>query len=340
MMYSFIIPAYNCQKYLTSCVESILSIQLNDADFEILLIDDGSTDRTAEICDELADKYLQIHVIHQQNAGVSAARNRGIQEASGEYLLFIDSDDTVNADKLSRILNDSRCMENDMTVFGMSFAYYHHGICYRRDELFYEYDGIMASSEWGNAYFLLFQKNSLSAIWNKVFRKDIIMKYALSLNTSMFLYEDLDFVLRYMAHCGAIWNVPEAVYQYRQSEDEGNANRRIKRLASVNLFMQPIETSTDGLAEIVPAQERNALLQQLYLYVASGKVAVSGLKDIRKLCLEFNEWQNKHDLPLPETKFQTHLRKKHALLLYWGTKKTAIRHKVAVQVKALLRNFL
>lgn len=338
-MFSFIIPVYNCENYLTSCVESILSIQLNEADYEILLIDDGSTDGTPKLCDKLAEKYSRIRVFHQDNAGVSSARNKGIKEANGEYLLFVDSDDTVNSDKLSVILNDSRCMETDMTVFGMSFDYYYHGKCYRHDEFFYEYDGILTSDEWGNDYFLMFRQNSLSAVWNKVFRKDIIIKNALELNAAMFLYEDLDFVLRYMAYCGAIWNVPEAVYQYRQSEDEWNANRRIKRLTSVNLFMQPIETAMEGLKEIVPVQEQNAILQQLYLYVASGKVAVSGLKDIKKLCLEFNEWQNNHEFPLPETKFRIHLRKKHVLLLYLRNKKTVIRHKIAVRVKAVIKRF-
>ena len=340
MRFSFIIPVYNCEKYLLSCIESLLAVNLNENDYEILLIDDGSIDGTARICDELAEKHSQIHVVHQQNSGVSAARNRGIQEARGDYLLFIDSDDTVNADKLSRILNDSRCTETDMTVFGMSFDYYHCGKCYRQDKLFYEYDGIMTSGEWGNDFLALFRKNSLSAIWNKIFRKDIIIKNSLHLNKTMFLYEDLDFVLRYMAHCGTIWNVPEAVYHYRQSEDEGNANRRIKRLTSVNAFIQPIETSMDGLAGIVPAYERNAILHELYLCVARGKVSVSGIPDIRKLSREFNEWSKNHELPLTETKFQTHLQKERALLLYLNDKKSALRHWIAVRVKALLKRFL
>ena len=309
MMYSFIIPAYNCQKYLTSCVESILAVRLNENEYEIILIDDGSNDGTAQICDELAENHSQIRVVHQHNSGVSAARNRGIQEARGDYLLFIDSDDTVNTDKLSRILNDSRCTETDMTVFGMSFDYYYHGRCYRQDELFYEYDGIMPSCKWGNEFLALFQKNSLSAIWNKIFRKDIINKNFLCLNKDMFLYEDLDFVIRYMVHCEAIWNVPEAVYHYRQSEDEGNANGRIKRLTNINTFMQIIETSMDGFTGIVPVHERNSILQQLYLFIAYGRISVSEISDIRKICQEFIEWSKNHELPLSETKFQTHLQK-------------------------------
>ena len=339
MRFSFIIPVYNCEKYLSSCIESILSVQLKGIDYEILLIDDGSTDGTAQICDELADKHLQIQVIHQPNAGVSAARNRGIQEARGDYLLFIDSDDTVDADKLSRILNDPRCMENDMTIFGIRFDYYYHGECYRQDALFYDYDGIITSSEWGNDFLTLFRKNSLSAIWNKVFRKDIITENSLYLKNDMFLYEDLEYVLRYMAYCRTIWNVPDTVYNYRQPENEGNANKRIKRLTSINTFVQSIEISMDGLEGIVPVQERNAILQQLYLWVAQGRISVSGISDIHKLCGEFNEWSEKHELPLPETKFQTRLRQERALLLYLSNKKNVLRHRIAVRLKALMKNF-
>ncbi|CVI73546.1 putative glycosyltransferase EpsJ [Clostridiales bacterium CHKCI001] len=91
---SVIIPAYNVESYIAVCVRSVLDQKFKD--YEVILIDDGSTDRTGEICDKYAKKYEHIRVIHQKNAGLSAARNSGIAHAQGKYLCFVDSDDWVH----------------------------------------------------------------------------------------------------------------------------------------------------------------------------------------------------------------------------------------------------
>ena len=114
MKISFIIPVYNCKAYLPACVESIRAV--NVADYEILLIDDGSTDGSGIVCDELAERFPEIRVVHQANAGASAARNRGIQEATGELILFIDADDSIDSIALGNVLSDPRCQENDLTI--------------------------------------------------------------------------------------------------------------------------------------------------------------------------------------------------------------------------------
>ena len=94
MKFSVIIPAYNCAGTLRETVGSIRASGLTD--YELLLIDDGSTDGTAGLCDALCRQYPELRCIHQANAGVSAARNRGIRAAQGEYIWFVDSDDTVD----------------------------------------------------------------------------------------------------------------------------------------------------------------------------------------------------------------------------------------------------
>ena len=90
---SFIVPVYNVEKYLRRCIESILQQNLEADQFEIIIIDDGSTDASGNICDEYAHEHANIHVIHQENMGLSAARNRGIEAVAGKYIQFIDSDD-------------------------------------------------------------------------------------------------------------------------------------------------------------------------------------------------------------------------------------------------------
>ena len=98
MELSIIVPVYNVERHLERCVLSIVAQALDD--YEILLVDDGATDRSGTLCDELQRRHACIRVIHQANGGLSAARNRGIEEARGEYITFVDSDDELEPDTL------------------------------------------------------------------------------------------------------------------------------------------------------------------------------------------------------------------------------------------------
>lgn len=337
MDYSFIIPVYNCKDYLAVCVDGIRSVGVGT--WEILLVDDGSTDGSGDLCDKLAERYPEIRVIHQPNAGASAARNRGIQESGGEKILFIDADDSLDADALGTVLADTRCGQVDMVIFGLTFDYYYHGKCYRQDPMFFDHDGILGADAWGRVFAKLFEKNSLSPLWNKVFRREILMRHQLRLNEDMFLYEDFEFVLRYMAHCDTIWNVPRAVYHYRQTEDEGNAGRRLRRISSVPDFLKPIETSLNRLRtanSAVTKKQTDTILQLLYLTLANQKLAVSDLPGIHQICREFSRWAGNRDLPIEPSKYQQRLMKEQALLLYLSNQKTALRHWLAIRVKAFL----
>jgi len=93
-MISIIVPVYNVEDYLRPCLDSILNQSLSD--FEVILVDDGSTDHCGAICDEYAEKDDRVSVIHQSNGGLSAARNSGLDVATGEYILFVDSDDQIH----------------------------------------------------------------------------------------------------------------------------------------------------------------------------------------------------------------------------------------------------
>ena len=113
---SVIIPVYNAEKYLESCVQSVLQ-QETESEYEIILVNDGSRDGSPELCDCLARQDGRIRVIHQVNQGVSAARNAGIAAASGEYILFLDSDDKM-ADNMLMRLKQVVLQQPDMIEFG------------------------------------------------------------------------------------------------------------------------------------------------------------------------------------------------------------------------------
>ena len=104
MLLSIIVPVYNVKAYLRKCVGSLLDQDIEASDYEILLVDDGSTDDSGILCDELAAAHGNIRVIHQKNGGLSAARNTGIKAASGDYIQFVDSDDYLNPCVLKGLL--------------------------------------------------------------------------------------------------------------------------------------------------------------------------------------------------------------------------------------------
>ncbi len=105
MKVSIIVPIYNSELYLTECIDSILNQDFTD--WELLLIDDGSSDLSGKICDSFASKDRRIRVFHRENSGVSVARNWGLFQAVGDYICFIDSDDMVTPDYLSSFWKDA-----------------------------------------------------------------------------------------------------------------------------------------------------------------------------------------------------------------------------------------
>jgi len=113
---SIVLPVYQVGMYLRECLDSIL--QQNYAHFELILVDDGSTDESGEICDEYAQLDHRVRVIHQQNAGQSAARNRGIDLAAGRYIGFVDSDDWIDADMYQTLMHDAEANDADIACCG------------------------------------------------------------------------------------------------------------------------------------------------------------------------------------------------------------------------------
>lgn len=113
---SVIIPVYNMEKYLHRCLDSVIAGNFDD--MEILIIDDGSTDTSSAICNEYEKCDGRIKVFHKQNSGLSDARNMGISEAVGEYLLFVDSDDWINPELYSNVVQKSKYENRDIVVFG------------------------------------------------------------------------------------------------------------------------------------------------------------------------------------------------------------------------------
>ena len=119
-MISVIIPVYNIEKYLKCCVDSVIGQSYKD--IEIILVDDGSTDNSGRICDEYAVQDTRVRVVHRENGGLSAARNTGIECATGEYLFFLDGDDAICAKTLELLLHTLEKDDCDLVFCGRSFV--------------------------------------------------------------------------------------------------------------------------------------------------------------------------------------------------------------------------
>lgn len=212
--YSFIVPVYNCGRYLVPCVESLLAQSVKD--FEILLVDDGTPDDGGIRCDEFANSHPCIRAFHKENGGAASARNYGIDRAQGEYLLFIDGDDTIEPDTLARIEAALSEHPADLVIFGMSFDYYHKPDSLARVEhLSCKHHGFKTKGFYTEHFQSLFHDNALSSACNKVFSSRLVQKNRLFFRENMTIYEDLEFVLRCFDCVEAFHALAVPLYHYR-----------------------------------------------------------------------------------------------------------------------------
>ncbi|HAY19427.1 MAG TPA: hypothetical protein DCY17_01100 [Clostridiales bacterium] len=313
MIFSVIIPCYNCVKTLETTVNSIRICGLSD--YEILLIDDGSNDGTAELCDRLCGKYEGIRCVHQSNAGVSAARNRGIDEARGEYIWFVDSDDTVDEDSLRGVLKTALLKKPDMLLFGMSFDYYNHGKMYLRETLNPPSEGMLSLQNLKDDFDEFYNCNALTPVWNKLFRSDLLKKHGTRFHEDMFLMEDYLFVLELLPLCKEIYSLKEPIYRYRQAEDERSAYRRLQRIENLAEYMQPFEQGLKTLG--IPCEH----VENLYSMLLKQRMYYASFSEIRGLIAQHNCGK------------YCRLKQSHPLKIYLCNRLVQIRHKLAVAVK-------
>lgn len=165
-MLSIIVPIYNSKKYLEECIDSIL--QQSYKDFELILVDDGSSDGSGELCDEYAKKDSRILVIHKENKGQSSARNVGIDMAKGEYITFVDSDDTIEENTYLLNIN---LLDSMPDVYIIQFPCINkYGS--KHPEPKYKHNILLTGSE--ILYQAWLQKKVISNyVWNKIFRRHI-----------------------------------------------------------------------------------------------------------------------------------------------------------------------
>ena len=210
-MVSVVIPIYNVAQYLSQCVDSVLSQSYQD--LEVILVDDGSTDECPKICDDYQQKDARIRVIHKENGGLSDARNAGMKKATGEWTLFVDSDDWIDQEAIAKLYQFAIENHCDIVQGNVYYVYADH-LLYRQASRKEQKNNVLSCQ--GAMRELLINDRVKNFAWGKLYKTDII--------------KDLDFpVGKYFEDC--FWQhlaidraerygiVDEPLFYYRQRKD-------------------------------------------------------------------------------------------------------------------------
>lgn len=199
---SVIVPVYNVEPYIHRCVDSILAQTFTD--FELILVDDGSPDNCGKICDDYAQIDSRIRVIHQENGGLSAARNAGIDSAHGKYIMFCDSDDYVADIFLEKMYGIAQNHKNAFIVSNLWKVKDGKQISYQPDN-----DEVECVS-----YFDIYKRGISAYVCNKIYETELIQNHSIRFNESCKFAEDVGFNTQYCLLCNDCIYISKALYYY------------------------------------------------------------------------------------------------------------------------------
>lgn len=220
---SIIVPVYNVEKYLSQCLDSLINQNIPSKEYEIIIVDDGSTDSSSFICDEYANNHSNICVIHQKNQSLSVARNNGLKQAKGEYIYFVDSDDYIENNIISQLYKIAK--DNDIDI--LFFDYYKEYLNgksvsnnsfsnIKRNEIYSGYDFFLKINEFG-------------AVWKSFYKRDLILSSNI-LFIPKITRQDCDFNLRLFPLAKKIMDCGLFVYHYRILEETLSHTKSIEKL--------------------------------------------------------------------------------------------------------------
>lgn len=227
---SIIIPCYNCAHFIERCINSLRKQTFTD--FEIIAVNDGSKDSTAEILQKLATEEERLQVINQPNAGVSAARNRGLDIARGKYIVFCDADDFVDENYISIFFDNSDADSTLVIQYPRLYNEKTGKLSSKKQNVTYGchsvIDGIFKSKLLHNGY-----------PFGKLFHTDIINTQSLRFREDISYKEDLIFILEYLLYVKSIKNTPESGYRYCIHTDSLSTKwKRPEEVVAINKLIE------------------------------------------------------------------------------------------------------
>lgn len=222
-MLSIIIPVYNASSFLPRCLGSIIAQSATD--WEAILVDDGSTDESFKICNAFASKDSRFSVLHQKNSGVSVARNTGLQMARGEWITFVDADDSLPVNALSTLLDHLDEGDFDMIIGGYEIFDSNNVRSYWIDER------LTKILDKDSAISLMYEPlyyRYLGYVWGKAFKANLIQENNLQFNPRISFNEDRLFVTQYIAQCSQCLFDTTPVYNYYENPESAMASLNVR----------------------------------------------------------------------------------------------------------------
>ncbi len=257
---SVIVPVYNREKTISACLNSI--IYQDYVNIEIIIIDDGSTVDTYMLCTEFLQRDKRIILYHQDNGGVSKARNKGLEMAKGEYIMFVDSDDILDSHMIANMLKYKK--KNILVMCG----YYYRDIKCKEHTVIFEGEGEILNLK-SNDFWKLYSLRLSNAPWAKLYEREIIYKNRIKFKEGLNLGEDLLFNLSYLKYIEGYCFVNQPYYFLNTSEDN-----RLSQKWNENLFEIQVKLY-DSLIDFCKDCIRMDAVSYMELYKEYFKVLIS-----------------------------------------------------------------
>ena len=259
LLFSIIIPAYNASKYIDECISSIINQTSNN--YELIIIDDGSTDNTLEICNRFAKKNDRIKVIHQDNKGVSITRARGVEEAKGEYIVFCDSDDMLHSETLKYIENVINNYKTDVIAFGVTsnsnlLNCSDNGKFYNKEDI----EKIIYPYLLENKYGKYFSPS----IWGGAFKKSLYIENQVQ-NCKIEIGEDLACKKAVIFNANSLYIMNAVFYFYRKNNFSVTQSKKVFLWDGPQLIGEHLEEKIDINKFDMQQQLYRVITHQLFL---------------------------------------------------------------------------
>ena len=219
VMVSIIVPVYNVDRYLEDCINSVLDQTYKD--FELILVDDGSTDSSPAICDRFADLIDNVRVIHQNNMGQTKARWNGVKSAVGEYILFLDGDDTIRNDTLLQVVKAAIDNNDDVTIFGAHIIKYNRNIIVSESYRELHQENYICKDEVEKNFVKMNNERMWNFLWDKLIKRSIIVNNHIK-GDSFYdgAGEDTVFLLELFPYVERISVINGCYYEYAIRDDQ------------------------------------------------------------------------------------------------------------------------
>ena len=240
---SVVLPIYNVEKYLKKSVQSVQNQTYRN--LEIILVDDGSKDSSGRICDELSKEDSRIQVVHKNNGGLASARNSGYEVATGEYVMYIDSDDCVKEDTVKKCVDAIERDKSDVVIFGYEKVSEDGNIL----EVCSWDNKIYSHNEMTEHLYRAICEMSFGYAWNKLYRKSILDKSGVLGDAKVIDREDLIYNMELLKYWNKITYIDYVGYEYLQRSTSLLHNSNLARLNGVEYFVERVYDIDVGEAQ-------------------------------------------------------------------------------------------